>query len=67
MNIFPERVVDDQGEAKIEGGLTLRDYFAAHALTGLLCRDDIDSVHTATQKAYRLADLMLEVRDDARN
>jgi CBS domain-containing protein len=63
MNIFPERVVDDEGEAKIEGGLTLRDYFAAHALTGIVTRDDIESVYSAAQKAYRLADIMLETRD----
>ncbi len=63
MNIFPERVVDDKGEAKIEGGLTLRDYFAAHALAGIVTRDDIESVYSAAQKAYRLADIMLETRN----
>jgi hypothetical protein len=62
-NIFPDRVVNDEGDARIHGGLTLRDYFAAQALSGLVTRDDLESVYSAAQKAYRLADIMLETRD----
>ena len=62
-NIFPDRVVNDEGDARIQGGLTLRDYFAAQALSGLVTRDDLESVYSAAQKAYRLADIMLEARD----
>jgi hypothetical protein len=62
-NIFPDRVVNDDGDASIQGGLTLRDYFAAHALSGLVTRDDLESVYSAVHKAYRLADIMLETRD----
>jgi hypothetical protein len=32
-------------------------------LTGIVTRDDIESVYSAVQKAYRLADIMLETRD----
>ena len=62
-HIFPDRVVNDEGDARIQGGLTLRDYFAAQALSGLVTRDDLESVYSAAQKAYRLADIMLETRD----
>jgi hypothetical protein len=64
MNIFPERVVDDKGEAKIEGGLTLRDYFASQALAGLLATSrGIYSARNIAEEAYEMADTMLEARD----
>jgi len=65
MNVFPERVTDDKGSAKIEGGITLRDYFAAAALTGILSNPNTPPVaeHYVSADAYRLADAMLEARD----
>jgi hypothetical protein len=66
MNVFPERVTDDRGSAKIEGGLTLRDYLAAQALTGVLANPGTPSntpVYVA-EEAYRIADAMLHVRED---
>lgn len=62
-NIFPERVVDDGGDVRIQGGLTLRDYFAAQALVGLLHRYDILSSSSLADRAYELADAMLESRE----
>jgi len=41
--------------------ITLRDFFAAAALTGLLANGDRKS---AVENAYAMADKMLEERDD---
>jgi hypothetical protein len=41
--------------------ITLRDFFAAAALTGLLANGDRK---TAVENAYAMADKMLEERDD---
>ena len=50
----------------VQGGMTLRDYFAASALTGILaCDRDYDGARTSEARAeyaYRCADLMLEAR-----
>ena len=48
-------------------GMTLRDYFAAKAMQGLLAQScgtafGSDLIHGA-QYAYRMADAMLEARD----
>jgi len=65
MNVFPERVTDDKGSAKIEGGITLRDYFAAAALTGIMASPtaSAETPYHVANDAYRLADAMLEARD----
>lgn len=64
MNVFPERVTDDKGSARIEGGITLRDYYAAAALTGILSNPDTpqNTPYYVSADAYRLADAMLEAR-----
>jgi hypothetical protein len=64
MNVFPERVTDDKGSAKIEGGITLRDYYAAAALTGILSNPNTpaNTPFYVAEDAYRLADAMLEMR-----
>lgn len=41
-------------------GMSLRDYFAASALTGFLAKGL--SMHAAIQHAYEAADLMMEKR-----
>lgn len=44
---------------------TLRDQFAMAALTGLLSDTDRDFTYgTAAIRAYEIADIMLEVRDE---
>lgn len=65
MNVFPERVTDDKGSAKIEGGITLRDYYAAAALTGILSNPNTpaNTPFYVAEDAYRLADAMIEARD----
>lgn len=45
----------------MEEGMTLRDYFAAQALTGLITGAVFDEDRIA-RLAYQMADAMLEVR-----
>lgn len=53
-------------EAPAQQGMTLRDYFAAKAMGGLLSdsdwRQDMDFYETASA-AYKQADAMLEARE----
>lgn len=44
-------------------GMTLRDYFAAKAITGTLPGDKVDEKILA-RWAYRMADAMLEARQE---
>ena len=44
-------------------GMTLRDYFAAAALQGLLAESEWPSVEGAASAAYQYADAMLAERD----
>jgi len=44
-------------------GMTLRDYFAAKAMQSFLTGDYDLYPHEAAQKAYELAEAMLEARD----
>lgn len=51
----------------VEHGMSLRDYFAAKALPGLLSAIMVDECHNwlpsdFAQKAYLMADAMLEAR-----
>jgi hypothetical protein len=43
-------------------GMTLRDYFAAKAMQGMLAAD-ADYTETTVENAYKIADLMMEERD----
>ena len=53
------------GDWKSHGhsGMTLRDYFAAKALQGLLTSDDIDASYATAVLCYRMADAMLKARE----
>jgi len=44
--------------------MTLRDYFAAKALDGILSCGPTLSLYELVQRAYRIADLMLEERSE---
>jgi hypothetical protein len=44
-------------------GMTLRDYFAAAALQGLLVHRSVDSEADSAESAYRYADAMLAARE----
>ncbi len=59
---FPGQV--DHGPAGIESfvGMTLRDYFAAKAMQGLLASEVEALINEFAEKAYAMADAMLEAR-----
>jgi hypothetical protein len=51
---------------ELEGGMTLRDYFAAKALQALIIREGKDHsgvINEITTTAYQYADDMLKERD----
>ena len=50
---------------EIEGGMTLRDYFATKAMAGLLSRTDYEgnSYQDVAEMAYLAADAMMIERD----
>jgi hypothetical protein len=55
----------DNGHAMNQDGMTLRDYFAAKAIPGLLAAElvgEYSNEHVA-DIAYRIADAMLKARD----
>lgn len=60
---FPQRSVDEDGNL-YQRGMTLRDYFAAKAMQGLLASSkyDVDEEATASD-AYIIADFMLKARN----
>ena len=48
-------------------GISIRDYFAAKALQGLLSRGSHDKInvhYVLAQRAYQIADAMLEAREE---
>ena len=45
-------------------GMTLRDYFAAKAMQGLLASDVEASMPEFARRSYKMADEMLEARND---
>lgn len=61
---FPQDKVDPWGTRTSEGGMTLRDYFAAKAMQTYM-HDEVwtpDTYKNAAEKSYRLADAMLKAR-----
>lgn len=58
---FPIQASEYGGHGS-DGGMSLRDYFAAKALQGMLSGDLNWSVDHAPKEAYRFADAMLEAR-----
>jgi len=62
---FPLEMVYTQENEKLNG-MTLRDYFAAKAMTGLLTAEivgEYSNEHVA-EIAYRIADAMLKAREE---
>ena len=62
---FPQYVINNGG-AYVDGGMTLRDYFAAKAMQGLLARigNDKLNVHDVlAQRTYQIADAMMKARE----
>jgi hypothetical protein len=60
---FPQFVLSNGG-AYVEGGMTLRDYFAAKAMQRLLTSDDIDVSYATAVLCYRMADEMMKAREE---
>jgi hypothetical protein len=55
------------GDMRDPTGMTLRDYFAAAAMQGLLSRighDKINVHDVLAQRTYQIADAMLEAREE---
>ena len=63
---FPQQGFDVIAERfTSQGGMTLRDYFAAKAMTGI-CSDglqDSSYCNYAAKRAYEMADAMIEARE----
>lgn len=51
-----------EGEIVALSGMTLRDYFAAKAMQGMVAKGGYDKWTYISQDAYELADAMLEAR-----
>lgn len=60
---FPGDIYDKWGKEKENTGMSLRDYFAAKAMQGLLTNFKYDENGYA-QSAYKIADAMLKAREE---
>jgi len=69
-NLISERYVNGLGmlEEKVKsvGGLSIRDYFAAFVLQGLICHNGCASTSDEdnSRVAYELADAMIQARKE---
>lgn len=54
--------VESEGPCNVAEGMTLRDYFAAKAMQGLLASDATADMEEFSSRAYRMADAMLAAR-----
>ena len=62
---FPVEIIYTQENEKFNG-MTLRDYFAAQAMTGLLTAElvgEYSNEHVA-EISYRIADAMMKAREE---
>jgi hypothetical protein len=61
---FPQFVLSNGG-AYVEGGMTLRDYFAAKAMQAWESRSDLDDISDVSKanRFYQLADAMMKARE----
>ena len=53
----------DNGHAMNQDGMTLRDYFAAKAMQGMMVEVEQPRCHYIAEVSYKMADAMLEARD----
>jgi hypothetical protein len=61
---FPFVASDDTGMI-INTGMTLRDYFAAKAMQGMMSDPNLDMVcNKVAQLSYNMADAMMKARTD---
>jgi hypothetical protein len=59
---FPDGSTNEWGNA-YNGGMTLRDYFAAKAMQGLLAGTKTGSATVLATDSYKMADAMLKARE----
>jgi hypothetical protein len=59
---FPQFVISNFG-AHVEGGMTLRDYFAAKVVQGFISRGGNYDAEFDADRAYVFADAMLKARE----
>ena len=55
------------GQTTESGGMDLRDWFAGHALQGLLASDVRDTMESFIVRSYVLADAMMKQRKEVPN
>ena len=62
---FPTEVWDSEGVPQHTEGMTLRDYFAAKAMQGIVSREVSNEslIEVYAKNAYKMADAMLEARE----
>lgn len=64
---FPRQQWEYDGHNNVlqyqEDGMTLRDYFAAKAMQGVLVEAGCYSAYGAAKEAYEMADAMLKARN----
>lgn len=60
---FPTSDWDENGRAYKIHGTTLRDYFAAKAMQGLLASTKVNDARIIAIDAYQAADAMLKARE----
>lgn len=60
---FPQPCNERGGSAYVDGGMTLRDYFAAKVLQGLSSREGIADIDYEVMMAYKYADAMTKERE----
>ena len=66
MNLFPEKLTEDNGSIKVDGGITLRDYFATAAMQAILTSNGGSAPNRweLVADAYTVADALLDVRKE---
>ncbi len=60
---FPMEATDNTAWRDCNRGMTLRDYFAAKAMQGIVVNGAFDKFDHIADDAYRLADAMLRARE----
>ena len=66
-NVYYSEPIGSIGpQLTIKGGMTIRDYFAAAALQGLLASCPWEQVDEVPQKAYEISDAMVKARGEAK-
>jgi hypothetical protein len=64
---FPHKYTDGRNETHVHSGMTLRDYFAAKAMTSIIATRDpgatVYQIQHEAARAFAYADAMIKERD----